>query len=114
MLTMQQALDMRQGVTLSGDRNQCSECGLLFNSSGAFDKHRIGRSGVSEGPDARRCMTQTEMRFYGMSKSNAGFWVKAVMTEEERERTRGTPSETDSEQYVGGKTASGNPVQVLP
>jgi hypothetical protein len=32
MLTIQQARDMRQGVTLNGDRNQCAECGELFNS----------------------------------------------------------------------------------
>ncbi|SAK63490.1 hypothetical protein AWB80_02872 [Caballeronia pedi] len=110
MLTMQQARDMRQGITLSGDRNQCSECGLLFNSSGAFDKHRTGRIGVYEGPEARRCLSPSEMRLTGMAVNPAGFWVKALMTEEERERAK---AGIDSDLLQVELEASGRPSEVV-
>lgn len=41
---------------ISGDRNQCPSCRCLFNSSFAFEKHRIGEHGIS-----RRCLTPDEM-----------------------------------------------------
>ncbi|WP_250477625.1 hypothetical protein [Caballeronia sp. INML1] len=88
MLTIQQARDMRQGITLTGDRNQCTECGELFNSNGAFEKHRVGTVGVREGPDARRCLTLSEMRMTGMVKNDAGFWIKSQMTDEARASLR--------------------------
>ncbi|BAO89037.1 hypothetical protein [Caballeronia cordobensis] len=88
MLTIEQAREMRQGISLSGDRNQCAECGELFNSVTAFDKHRTGTIGVCEGVDARRCMSLSEMRMLGMVKNPAGFWIKASMSEEARESLR--------------------------
>ena len=57
------------GVRLSGDRNQCSGCGRLFNSTHAFEKHRTGAHGVD-----RRCMTEQEMEAIGMFKAADGFW----------------------------------------
>ncbi|MBC8638280.1 hypothetical protein IAG25_15780 [Caballeronia sp. EK] len=107
MLTMQQAREMRQGTTLSGDRNQCSDCSLLFNSSAAFDKHRTSRIGVYEGEQARRCMTRSEMELSGMALNQAGFWVNhrqpaAYVAELIREQAA-----------VGVLEACGNPAQVV-
>jgi hypothetical protein len=48
-------------MKLSGDRNQCRMCGEAFNSTTAFDKHRVGEFGVD-----RRCRTAVEMREIGM------------------------------------------------
>jgi hypothetical protein len=55
---------------LSGDHNQCPGCSEYFNSTAAFDKHRIGRFGVD-----RRCMTVPEMLAAGMAKSKTDWWV---------------------------------------
>ncbi|WP_157697686.1 hypothetical protein [Caballeronia calidae] len=49
MLSIEQAREMRQGVSLSGDRNQCAECGELFNSVYSFEKDRTGTIGVYQG-----------------------------------------------------------------
>ncbi|WP_250532419.1 hypothetical protein [Caballeronia sp. ATUFL_F1_KS39] len=85
MLTMEQAREMRQGATLTGDRNQCCECGELFNSNRAFDRHRTGTYGVRQGPDARRCLSHSEMRLLGMTKNSAGFWIASQMADDVRE-----------------------------
>lgn len=61
--------------TLSGDRNQCAGCGEYFNSSFAFDRHRVGEH---EG-EQRRCMTVDEMLARGMSVSASGFWITSAM-----------------------------------
>ncbi|KXU94176.1 hypothetical protein CR51_27275 [Caballeronia megalochromosomata] len=87
---------MRQGVSLKGDRNQCGECGELFNSVYAFDKHRIGTVGVHEGPAARRCMSLIEMRFYGMAKNNFGFWVTDRMSVEDIQQKNSVIAARDS------------------
>ncbi len=62
-------------MNLSGDRNQCAGCGEFFNSSFAFDRHRIGEH---EG-NQRRCMTIDEMIARGMSVSSSGFWITSTM-----------------------------------
>jgi hypothetical protein len=59
------------GVTLRGDRNCCTGCGELFNSSYAFGKHRTGDHTGNQ----RRCMTVPEMEKLGMIKNDAGFWI---------------------------------------
>lgn len=61
---------MKSKLTLRGDRNQCPTCGLYFNSSHAFDKHRIGSHGVD-----RKCLTVPEMESKGMTTNKAGFWI---------------------------------------
>lgn len=53
---------------------KCSVCGLLFNSTSAFDKHRVG----SHMPDERRCLSVTEMREKGMEINAKGRWVRAL------------------------------------
>lgn len=63
-------------MKLSGDRNQCQGCKQPFNSSYAFDKHRVGEFGKD-----RRCLTQSEMLAKGMGTNTAGFWVSALMTD---------------------------------
>ena len=68
-------------MKLSGDRNQCRMCGEAFNSTTAFDKHRVGEFGVD-----RRCRTAVEMREIGMvlrdngarQGSRQGFWVGSI------------------------------------
>jgi len=59
---------------LSGDRNQCQTCKEYFNSSGAFDKHRVGEHGLN-----RRCRTREEMQAKGMSLNKDGFWITQKM-----------------------------------
>lgn len=61
-------------MKLTGDRNQCPGCGEYFNSTRAFDKHRIGDFGKD-----RRCATVSEMEAKGMAKNSSGFWVTALM-----------------------------------
>lgn len=60
-------------IKVSGDRNQCAGCGKPFNSSAAFDKHRIGDFGKD-----RRCATEDEMTAKGMAIATSGYWVTAL------------------------------------
>lgn len=55
---------------LNGDRNQCPTCNEYFNSSLAFQKHRVG-----EFEKNRRCRTVSEMLSIGMSQKPDGFWI---------------------------------------
>lgn len=65
------------GKVLRGDRNQCPGCNEYFNSTFAFDKHRVGKFGAD-----RRCLTPDEMLLKGMVKNNDGFWVSKSMPPE--------------------------------
>ena len=58
-------------INLSNDRNQCPSCGLYFNSTAAFDKHRHGRFT----PPERRCLTVAEMLQKGMAQNSRNFWI---------------------------------------
>lgn len=68
-------------MKLVGDRNQCTACGRYFNSTAAFDKHRVGDFSPHEKHPSpygmRRCMTEDEMTGKGMAVSSRGFWVTA-------------------------------------
>lgn len=55
---------------LTGDRCHCRACGLYFNSTAAFDKHRSGAFATD-----RRCLTSQEMAERGMATNSAGYWV---------------------------------------
>lgn len=55
--------------TLTGDRCKCSACGLLFNSTNAFDNHRRGSYGVD-----RRCLSPAELTAKRCAPNEAGFW----------------------------------------
>lgn len=63
----------RSTLTLRGSRNQCSGCGLHFNSNHAFDMHRTGTHGVD-----RRCLTEDDMTALGMVRLADGFWVSKL------------------------------------
>ena len=65
-----------KGRPLHGDRNQCTGCGCYFNSTRAFDLHRVGSHGVD-----RRCRTADEMRERGMVLGSDGFWRGSAMPE---------------------------------
>ncbi len=64
-------------MKLRGDRNQCPTCGLYFNSTNAFEKHRTGAIGID-----RRCRTQAEMLERGMVLGADGFWRGSARPEE--------------------------------
>lgn len=58
-------------VVLRGDHNQCPTCAEFFNSTAAFDRHRVGAFRA----DARRCLTPSEMEAKGMARNASGFWI---------------------------------------
>jgi len=57
---------------LHGDHNQCPSCGQYFNSTFAFDKHRVGDFSPKV---TRRCMTLEEMEACGMALNAGGWWI---------------------------------------
>lgn len=59
------------GVVLRGDRNCCTGCGELFNSTHAFELHRTGEHAGNQ----RRCLTPTQMQERGMVKNATGWWI---------------------------------------
>jgi hypothetical protein len=61
-------------MKLRGDRNQCGGCGMYFNSTHAFEKHRVGEFGRD-----RRCLGATEMLAKGMVLGADGFWRGSAM-----------------------------------
>ena len=61
-------------MKLRGDRNQCQGCKVYFNSTTAFDKHRVGEFG-----GGRRCLSEDEMLAKGMVLGASGFWVGSRM-----------------------------------
>ena len=58
---------------LSGDRCRCPTCGEYFNSTGMFDRHRVGRYLPME----RRCLTVAEMEARGYVQNAGGFWIRS-------------------------------------
>lgn len=61
-------------MQLRGDRNQCQGCKSYFNSTTAFEKHRVGEFGVD-----RRCLSADEMQAKGMKVNADGFWISKPM-----------------------------------
>ena len=64
-------------MKLRGDRNQCPGCAKYFNSTHAFERHRIGDHGIN-----RRCATEEQMLFKGMVLGKDGFWRGSAMPSE--------------------------------
>ena len=62
-------------MRLRGDRNQCQCCKTYFNSTTAFEKHRVGELGVD-----RRCLVADEMQAKGMKVNADGFWISKPMS----------------------------------
>lgn len=65
---------VRRERKLSSSRCQCCGCGHYFNSTGAFDKHRI----EDKIQKIRRCRTPEEMEKAGMLVTVAGWWVTSA------------------------------------
>lgn len=75
---------MKTKLNVGTMRNQCPACGELFNSVGAFDKHRYGEYGKEDKeksgtykPSDRKCLDRNGMEELGMLKNNAGFWISS-------------------------------------
>jgi hypothetical protein len=62
---------------LRGDRNQCAGCGIYFNSTFAFDKHRVGEHKDNK----RTCLDAATMTANGMFEGEDGFWRGERMAE---------------------------------
>ena len=58
---------------LSGQRCQCGPCGEYFNSTYAFDLHRVGDYGID-----RRCFNAEGMLAKGMALNASGWWVSQL------------------------------------
>jgi hypothetical protein len=58
-------------MKLTGNRCKCPSCGQYFNSTYAFDTHRIG----TFQPMRRMCLTPEQMIEEGMAQSAKGFWI---------------------------------------
>jgi hypothetical protein len=52
------------------DKCWCDQCGLYFNSSGAFAKHLTGIVGTPE----RRCLSVRQLRNRGWTQTASGHW----------------------------------------
>ena len=63
-------------VKLRGDHCQCAACGLYFNSTKAFDKHRTGP--YTHDLSTRRCLAVEEMHAKGMVISSTGWWITSA------------------------------------
>jgi hypothetical protein len=57
---------------LRGDHCQCGGCGLYFNSTYAFDRHRVTERA------SRRCLTVAEMLHRNMAQSLTGWWTSGI------------------------------------
>lgn len=53
------------------DKGRCPACWEYFNSTYAFDRHRVGRIGTPE----RRCLAVLEMQSSGWTKGPKGHWL---------------------------------------
>lgn len=70
-------------MILRGDHCQCGGCGLYFNSTYAFDKHREGKHGN------RRCLTTDEMLLAGMTTNATGWWISQARSGADSNSTSG-------------------------
>ena len=59
-------------MKLTGDRCQCSKCKQYFNSTAAFNKHRVGEHRVQ---GDRRCLSVQEMSERGFQRNLKGYWI---------------------------------------
>lgn len=62
------------------DKCRCATCGLYFNSTHAFDRHRVLDSADArrfKDYARRRCLSGIEMRERGMTTSATGHWITA-------------------------------------
>lgn len=65
------------GLRLTGNRCQCTACGLPFSSVREFDRHRTGSYAQPEEPThKRRCLTTAELTQMGWRTNAHGFWMQ--------------------------------------
>ena len=81
--------------SLKGDKNQCAGCSEYFNSTLAFEKHRVGE----HKDNGRRCLTAEEMIAKKMALNAKGFWVSEAYPTELLENKR------ESNQAVNSSSA---------
>jgi len=74
------------------DKCRCMECGLYFNSSGAFTRHRVGEYAPINQPDTRRCLTVEVLRRRRWAQTETGHWAREVLSGNAKARIRQTPS----------------------
>ena len=72
------------------DRCKCTVCGLYFNSTTAFTKHRQGPFAPVGDPDTRRCMTVDELKRRRWVQSETGHWQ--TMAPRHATRGKATPA----------------------
>jgi hypothetical protein len=60
---------VQAGKRLRGDHCRCAACRQSFNSTKAFDKHRVGSY------PTRRCLAIIEMQALGMVLNAGGWWI---------------------------------------
>ena len=54
-------------------RCRCLECGLYFNSAGAFGRHRVG---PFQSLSSRRCLSVVELLLAGWVQGPKGHWKR--------------------------------------
>lgn len=64
----------REKTITNRKSEHCPVCHETFTGTRAGDTHRVGRHGVSDGPDRRRCLTPAEMEAKGRSITKDGHW----------------------------------------
>lgn len=63
-------------ATITGRRlEHCARCHETFTGTQPGDMHRVGRHGVTDGPDRRRCLAPDEMLNKGMTRNHLGYWT---------------------------------------
>ncbi len=61
-------------VVVGQRAEHCGVCCQTFTGTTAGDMHRVGRHGILDGPDRRRCLSPTEMAEKGMDQDSLGRW----------------------------------------
>jgi hypothetical protein len=95
---------MHLEVELTKDRNECPTCGALFETSDAFDAHRVGKFAEGSKPNTRRCLTTTEMHEVGFRANKAGFLLSEV---EHKYDDRKIVVRAQSQSTLGTENAAG-------
>jgi hypothetical protein len=93
---------------LTGDHCQCAACGEYFNSTVAFDKHRVHKIASME-PEiwVRGCLDTPHMKARGMAVSSTGWWITSVKADSSLSRMR---QNGDLEKPVQGEGVCGKSV----
>jgi hypothetical protein len=96
---------------LRGDHCQCPTCGDSFNSTYAFDKHRVGP--YTHDLETRRCLSPDEMRVAGMTKNAAGWWIAARLSDRYRASSR-PPRTADRRPILRGQSCIAAEISATP